>query len=181
MIPLLPTSDVKTESVGTIINLLDSAKDLIYDETDDQLYYLDDNGEKVLAPDLSEGMSKSDEWLCDKLPQPVIDFDQGGSVRKSTEMRSIYTTVCIGNVVDSFKPEIKEFISNYDFGDCSIVESRDKQFDDYSSATDYLKSFSDLNSLRINVIISAAAININTSLEKKKTIYGAQSFLAKRF
>lgn len=159
MIPLLPTSDVKTESVSTIINLLDSAKDLIYDETDDQLYYLDDNGENCLK------VCQSQMSGC------VINYHNQLSILtkgKSTEMRSIYTTVCIGNVVDSFKPEIKEFISNYDFGDCSIVESRDKQFDDYSSATDYLKSFSDLNSLRINVIISAAAININTSLEKKQ-------------
>ena len=55
-------------------------------------------------------MTTSDDWLHTKLPPVFIDVDQGENIRKAEEARSIYSIICMGVVIPSFKTEIKEFL-----------------------------------------------------------------------
>ena len=87
---LLPTNEATVLDSKELYTVLTSAYELGYDEETDALYYIDENGEKFVAPDMSEGLSTSAKWLCDELPDPVIDIDQGGSVRKSGEIKSLF-------------------------------------------------------------------------------------------
>lgn len=165
---LLADEGTKLLSSEQLFKVLTSAYELDYDDGENVLYYIDENGEKFIAPDLSEGLSTSSEWLCDALPIPNIDIDQGGSVRRSIEVRSLYTLVCLSIVFKDMKDEIEEFINSYNFIDYSIDSTTSNGF---TSAADYLKSFTDLNSLQINCVVSAASINLTQAQEKKDALW----------
>lgn len=162
------SDDSFVSDAQSIIKILDSSYDLEYDEVEDVLYYIDKDGEKHVAPDLSAGMTTSDVWLHTKLPPVFIDLDQGGNVRKAEESRSIYSIICIGAVIPSFKPEIKDFLKNYDFNSFTMRKRISRR---YENAVGYLKTFLDENSLRINVIKSCSDINISQSIEKKEQFW----------
>lgn len=146
-----------------VIEILDGSYELYFDDVEEVLYYIDENGEKFICPDLSNGVTESSDWLCDKLPAPFIDFDQGGNVRRIEEARSIYTLVCIGVAFSSLKDEIKKEFKSYDFDEFSYK----MQSGEYESLTKYLDSFLSLNSLYINLIVSSASIRISREIEKK--------------
>lgn len=160
---LLPNEAQKNISSDEIIKILESAYPLTYNNEDDSLKYIDENGLEHIAPDLSDGITISSGWLCDKLPLPFIDFDQGGNIRKIEEARAIYTIVCIGIVLPTFKQEIIEMINLYDFNKMAFKDEDSAM----SSMTAYLNSYLDMNSMRINVIASSAAIQISRAIEKK--------------
>jgi hypothetical protein len=160
---MLPSDDVIQINSEDIIQILEGSYDLIYDEEAEQLLYVDESGEKHIAPDLSAGMTESSEWLSDKLPNPTLDIDQGGNVRKSEEIKALYAIICIAVVIPSFKDEIKTVINSYNF---DAYEFTDKSLG-YGSFLAYLKTFQDLNSVRINSIISASGIRISKIAEKK--------------
>lgn len=165
---LLPSDDDKILNKDDLYKILTSAYELGYDEEQNVLYYIDEKGEKVIAPDLSEGMSTGSEWLCDVLPSPSFDIDQGGSVRRSVEIRSIYTLVCISLVFNELKDEVKQFIESYDFVEMQVSDASNFEF---NSAAEMLKSYTDLNSLQINCVVSAASINLTQSQEKKDSLW----------
>ena len=112
---------------------------------EDELYYIDESGEKFLAPDLSSGMSYSNSWLSEHLPEPTIDFEQSGNIRKADEATSLYKLICRSIVFPEFKKEILDNLSSYDFKNFASNEN----FVEFENIRDYLKSFEDLNSLRI--------------------------------
>jgi len=118
------------------------------------LKYIDENGHEHITPDFSDGITESSEWLCDKLPLPPFDFDQDGNVRRIGEVRSAYTLICIAIIISSFREEIFDVFRKYNF----YFDGSDVAFD---SLSDYL------NSLRINVIVSATSIQISRTTEKK--------------
>jgi hypothetical protein len=155
---MIPTPDDER-----IKKILESSYELFYDESSDVLKYVDENGAEHIAPDLSDGITESSEWLCDKLPLPPFDFDQDGNLRKIDEVRASYTLICIAIIIKSFKDEIFEMFSKYDYKTFSFDGSDVSD----ESLCDYLNSFMNLNSLRINVIVSAASIQISRTIEKK--------------
>lgn len=156
-------SDVEINS-KYIIELLERAYDLEYDEDSDILSYIDENGDRIIAPDLSSGMSLSASWLSDKLPESKIDFEQGGNLRKQQEASSLYKLVCIGVVFESFRTEIKDMLSKYNYTTFAFDGEEAKL---YKSAVSFLTKYEKYNSLRINSVISSANIRISRMQEKK--------------
>jgi hypothetical protein len=163
---MLPSEDVTQINSVDIIRIVESSYNLVYDEEDEQLMYIDENDEKHISPDLSVGITESSEWLSEKLPIPTLDIDQGGNVRKSEEVKALYAIICIAVVIPSFKEEIIAAINSYDF---VAYEFKDDSLD-YGSFIAYLKTFQDLNSVRINSVISASGIRISKIAEKKRRI-----------
>jgi len=45
------------------------------DSLEDKFQYITETGEQLICPDLSEGMSKSAEWLVNYLPPIIFDID----------------------------------------------------------------------------------------------------------
>jgi hypothetical protein len=160
---LLPTTDATIHDASEVINIIENSYPLEYDSDTDELYYLDEKGERQKAPDLSDGISNSADWLSDKLPEPTFDFDQGGNLRKSEEAKSAYSLCCIAIALSSFREEIIEVMNQYDFNEMQFTNDNVN----YVSLTSFLKSFQDLNSVRINTVISSAGIRISRSSEKK--------------
>lgn len=159
----LPDSEEMKYSLEKVIKILESSSHLIYDETNDLLKYLDSDGVEHIAPDLSEGVTESSVWLCDKLPIPIFDFDQGGNTRRIVEARAIYTIICIGVVFSSFKEEILDLFKKYNFSEFSFKNSNEE----FSSMSKYLSTYLDMNSIRINSVVSSASIRMSRSIEKK--------------
>jgi hypothetical protein len=111
-------------------------------------------------------MSLSSEWICEYLPEVFIDIDQGGNLRKSDEAESCYKLCAIGYVLKDFIPKIMEFIEGYDFETMSFID------DTYSkSLKKHLQYFQDMNSSRVNAIISAASLKISSYKEKNESFY----------
>lgn len=165
---LLPKPVEKQLTCDELYKVLTSAYDLGYDDDTNELYYVDDHGEKFICPDMAEGMSTCSEWMCDVLPVPNVDIDQGGSVRRSVEIRSLYTLVCISLVFGDLSDEIRSYIDDYNFTE---FVSGERLYAQYSSAAVFLKSFTDLNSLQINCVVSAASINLTQYQEKKDALW----------
>jgi len=167
---LLPSSDTIKFSPERVIQILEATYKLVYDEDSDELKFIDNNGEETIAPDLSDGITPSSTWLCDKVPVPILDFNQGGNVRRSNEAKSIYTLICIGIVFKNFKSEIKTAFKEYYFKDFSFKSSDAI----YETMLEYLGTFKNLNFIRMNVVISAASIKISNAIEKKDSYWKSQ-------
>jgi hypothetical protein len=103
--------------------------------------------------------------LSDKLPESKIDFEQGGNLRKQDEACSIYKLICIAICIPSFKKEIQAELSKYNFVNFAFDNLNSNT---YASARALLMKLEELDSLRINSIISAANISISQISEKKR-------------
>lgn len=130
-----------------LIDAINRGSDLVYDELTDELFFLDDKGEKILAPDLSSGISTSSDGLVDHLPSVMIDIDQGGNVRRSIESESCYKLSWLAVVIPSYKEEIIEKFYKYGFELMSFKE----KLEDFSLSL-YVQEFQALDSDRINSI-----------------------------
>lgn len=160
---LLPSTDDVGFDTNDVISMLEKSYPLTYNEETDVLEFIDENGDTHLCPDLSIGLSESGTWLSDKLPIPSFDFDMGGNVRKASEMKACYKLACLSVIFKEFSSEISETISMYNDKTFSL----DENVCGYNSLTSYLNSFLELNSLRINCVVSAASIRISQVAEKK--------------
>lgn len=164
---LLPEYDNIQISSEYVIELLEASYPLVYDDDNDTLQYIDANGVTQNAPDLSIGITESALWLCDLLPTPAIDFEQGGSLRKSEEAKALYTITCIGVVMQKFKEDIIEKFKAYNF---KIMSFENNEFE-FDTMVGYLNTYLNLNSIRINAIVSSAAIQISRNIEKKDVFW----------
>jgi hypothetical protein len=165
---LLPDDASDPIDADSLYKMLVGGFDLFYDQETERLYYIDSDGDRVNCPDMAAGMSNSASWVSDHLPLPNMDLDQGGSVRKGSEVRALYTIVCIGGVFVDLKDEIVEFINSYNFLEFigkAVVGEEDQ------SAVSYLKTFTDLNSIVINCVVSAASIKLTQIQEKKSAFW----------
>lgn len=152
-----------------IIREMEQGSELEYDSKTDELFILKDDGTKILCPDLSEGLSEASQWISDYLPEVFIDTDQGGNVRKSDEADSCFKLFSIAFVLKDFKDEIIEILKNYDYENMSPKEASGSV-----SFRQALQKFQNLNSSRINAVISAATYKLSTFKEKNESFYTGQ-------
>jgi hypothetical protein len=162
---LLPDADDEITS-DDMTKIIDSGYGFRYDPLEDELFYIDEHGDEVLAPDLSIGMSKSADWLSTKLPPVEVDIDQAGNVRKGSEADAMYKLLCIGCVLKDYADEIKMHFKNYDYVLMDSISGSG-----FKNMKMLLEQFQSLNSIRINSIISAAAIKISEYKEKSDSFY----------
>lgn len=152
-----------------LINRMEEGSDLEYDSINDVLYCVSDDGTKIVCPDLSEGLSEASEWICKYLPEVFIDTDQGGNLRKGDEADSCFKLFSIGFVLPDYRDEIKEIFIQYDYENMSS--------NDHPSSKSFKQAlgfYQNLNSTRINSIISAAAYKLSSFKEKNESFYTGQ-------
>lgn len=162
---VLPSSTTIIES-DVLIKAINNGYQLEYDSLLDELYVILEDGEKISCPDLSEGLSTSVNWVSDYLPPVSFDIEQGGNLRKSAEAESCFKLLCLALVVSDFRIEVIDHFKNYDFD--RMASMNDFKFSSFRS---HLQKFQDLNSIRINSIISAASVKLSNYKEKNESYY----------
>ncbi len=152
--------DVNAE---TIKNILESPKKL--EIVDGELHYIDENGDKHSCPSYGLSISADGKWLSSKLPNIPFDIEQNGNLRKAEEAQSAYCCACVISVLDdeSFKTELNNVIASYDFSSMMPKEGT-------MSFSELLNDFLNLQSMQVNVIVSAAKYRI-TDLKKDSEIF----------
>lgn len=124
---------------------------------DDQgLFIIDDQGEKVYCPEIFTSISDKGEWLSDKIPDVEFDIDQNGNVRKADEAEALFCCINVSNIIrdSDFKNEVLEIAKEYDFDAMKNRSDGNKNF------RDLLSEWQDLQSVIINILISACKFKI---------------------
>lgn len=165
---VLPSSDVPFSS-ESLLKEINKGSDLHYDSMTDELHVVKSDGTTFKCPDLSEGMSESTKWISDYIPDVFIDIDQGGNLRKGDEAESCFKLFAIGYILSDYKDDIIKSFSNYDY-----MKMCPKAITGTLSFKELLQRYQNLNSVRINSIISAAAYKISNYKEKNESFYTGQ-------
>merc|ERR1712232_128340 len=109
-----------------------------------------------VCPHIDSDVSDSGEWLSDHIPPPNFDIAQSGNVRKALEAESYFicSVICVVLKDEVFTSELNEVINLYDF-DAMMPRNGGNTFNSL------LSSWQGLQSIVINVIISAAKFSIS--------------------
>lgn len=130
-----------------------------YNEDNDRLYYIDENGDYQYCPDIQEGISSSRDWISDSLPMIPFDINQGGNLRKSIEAENIYKCILIAGILKGeFLEEFNKCCVGYDFKEFKSFKTNDLTF------SELLNKWQELQNFTIRVIVSGA--NYKMSSEK---------------
>lgn len=145
------TTPLDTE---TAIKLAKAPVEIFIDNN--KLCYKNDSGDIVECPNIDTNVSDAGYWLSDKIPFPNFDIQQGGNIRKAEEAESCYICCIIAAILkdDSFTKELEDAIKGYDFTKMSSLK-------DNGSFSLLLREWLDLQSIVINVIVSAAKYSIS--------------------
>lgn len=149
----------RTPDLPLIIELFENAS--LIDCDGGGLYYFDDKGEKKYCPEMKTSVSDKGQWLSEKLPSIGFDIDQSGNVRKADEAEALYITIQVAHILkeEIFVKELFDVAKNYDFSNMKNIS------DSLMSFRDLLKYWQTLQSVSINIIVSAAKFKISS--EKK--------------
>jgi hypothetical protein len=130
---------------------------------DGDLSYKNDSGEWCKMPDEEDSVRSSSLFLSDYLPSPWFKTNVYGSISRSSEAEAMYYTSMVCGCLQSqmFYSDFKAIVSNYDFLNYC---SKDINGDCFR---DFLLKLQDLQSFKINCIISSAKYKL--SLQKKET------------
>lgn len=148
---------------NTVLNIL--AKEFHRLEVvDNSLCFINSEGETERCPHVDTNVSDAGYWLSDKIPMPWFDITQSGNLQRAEEAESIYICINICSIFkdDSFKDEFNEVIKAYDFNKMSPVGNS-------ISFTELLTSWQELQSVIINVIVSACKYSISSQKKEEET------------
>lgn len=151
----------KTPDLALVIKIFESP--VLIDFDDEGLFFFDEKGDKSYCPEMKSSISDKGEWLSGKLPQIGFDIDQNGNVRKADEAEALYITIQVAHILKekTFRDELELVAKSYDF------ENMKSFADDGMGFRELLKEWQTLQSVIINIIVSAAKFKI--SAEKKDT------------
>lgn len=139
---------------GKILDLLIKPKGFII--TDRGLVFINEDGDEEECVNYGTNITADGKWLSEKIDSVSFDIEQDGNLRKAQEAQSAYclcTIYCVMN--DSkIKEEIELIASNYNYSTMS-------PHDGFSSFTQLLAVYQDLQSTAINICISASKYNIS--------------------
>lgn len=123
---------------------------------DGVLCYKNENEETVECPNFDTNVSDAGYWLSDKIPDPTFDVLQGGNLRKAEEAESCYICCIIAAILkdEVFTSELEVLFKSYDF-------ERMIGNDDTQAFSNLLREWMDLQSIIINVIVSASKYSIS--------------------
>lgn len=150
----------KSPDLSIIINLFENPSVIFFDELG--LFYYDELNDKVYCPNVLTSISDQGDWLSDKLPSIGFDIDQNGNVRKASEAEALYCCLQVAHIIkdEVFKIELEDVAKAYNFVDM-------KSLNDTLSFRELLNSWQNLQSVIINIIISASKFRISN--EKKSS------------
>ena len=139
----------ETPNLSLIIKMFEEPSEIEIDG--DELFFFDENGDKVFCPDMYVSISDKGNWLSDKIPLIDFDIDQSGNIRKASEAEALFCLVVVGQVLD----EVKEVAKGYDFNAMKPINENGKTF------KDLLNEWLSLQSIIINILVSACKYKIS--------------------
>jgi hypothetical protein len=115
-----------------------------------------EGGDDIICPNFSINISENGKWLSDLLPPCPFDIEQGGNLRKAEEAESAYfcAIVCLVLKDEIFLNEIHDTIKNYNYSEMD-------SYADHLNFKSLLNSWLDLQSVLINITVSAAKYRIS--------------------
>jgi hypothetical protein len=130
---------------------------VLIDCDDEGIFYIDENGDKIYCPSMAFSLSESGEWLSDLLPPITFDIEQSGNVRKADEAEALLCVCFISLILkeDLFREEVLTIAREYDFSEMKPNNSSLGTF------RELLNSWQDLQSVVINIIVSATKFKIS--------------------
>lgn len=133
------------------------------DFDDNGIFYFNEEGEKCYCPEMYTTISDEAIWISDKLPSVDFDVHQNGNVRKADEAEALYCSLIVAHIMkeDTFKKEIQDLALRYDFDKMAPIDVGGNGF------RDLLKDWQSLQSVIINILISAGRYKISDT--KKDT------------
>lgn len=151
----------KSPELAVIIKYFEEPSLIDFDE--EGLFFLEENGEKCYCPVMKTSITEKGEWLSSKLPSLTFDIDQSGNVRKADEAEAMYICMQVAHILKepSFKRELLELSKEYDY------EAMKGGVNGELTFRELLKDWQSLQSVIINIIVSAAKFKISS--EKKDT------------
>lgn len=134
----------------------------LIDFDENGIFFLENN-EKIYCPEMKTSIAEKGEWVSSKLPPIEFDIDQSGNVRKADESEAMYICVQVATIIKEkgFKDELESLIKCYNF------EQMCGRDDDELTFRNLLKSWQSLQSVIINILVSASKFKI--SYTKKDT------------
>jgi hypothetical protein len=154
-----------------LFKLLNEPEIIHFDEDNEQMFIVNEAGERINCPSIEAGVTDSSEWISEFLPMIPIDLEQGGNVRKSAEAENMYKSLLIAGIIKGeFLEQIKRVIANYNYVEMK-GEGTGENF------TELLGHWQSLQSLTIRVITTAA--NYKITGEKKGELGFAHSSLTR--
>ena len=147
-------SEIDSVSLQNLTSFIEEGIFLELDDELEEIYFLHKNGDKVICPEPEFGTSIASEWINDKLPALPFEIEQGGNVRKSLEVETMYEYIIISKIFNNeYYKDIRKILdSNYDF--MNLKSENGFNF------VDLLEKMQSLQSLTINSIVSACQIRI---------------------
>jgi len=130
----------------------------------ESLYFFDGNGDKQYCPEMKTSISDRGEWLSDKLSSIGLNISQSGNVRKADEAEAMYIAIQVAYIIkeESFRSELEKVAKEYDFDNIKTRSDSNLGF------RGLLKNWQSVQSVIINIIVSAAKFKISS--EKKDNI-----------
>lgn len=132
---------------------------------DDGLFYSTEAGDLEKCPTFGANISDDGRWLSSKIPSVSFDVDQGGNLRKGEEAEAAYccAIVCLVVSDEIFSIELDSVINNYNYTTFDGLEGG-------SNFKELLTSWQNLQSVTVNVCVSAAKYNI-TDIKKDTEMF----------
>jgi hypothetical protein len=151
------SEDVNIESTLSMFN-----SSHVIDCDEKGLFFFNEKGDKQYCPEAVLGVPNKGKWLSAKLPTVGFDIDQNGSVRKADEAEAFFCAIQVAHILkdEIFISEFRELAVNYDFKEWVSKK------EDGKSWRELLNEWQNLQSIVINIIISAAKYKIS---EEKKS------------
>lgn len=145
----------QTPDLELILKLFNEPVEIFHDR--EGLYFQSENGDKIYCPKMLTSISEKGEWISDKLPNVCFDIEQSGNVRKADEAEALFCLINVSMILkeDSFKEEVRNFASSYDFNNMKPISDEEKTF------RNLLNDWQELQSSIINILISACKYRLS--------------------
>jgi hypothetical protein len=139
-------------SASQLLSLLDEIKNI--EIRDGELCYIDDDGQLFNCPHVETAVTDCGWWLSDKIPAPNFDIEQSGNLRKAQEAECAYICTIVASILNDkmFNEELEDVIKAFDFNTMTGG----------NTFSDLLNDWLNLQSVIINIIVSAAKYSISS-------------------
>lgn len=121
---------------------------------------------------MKTSISEQGEWISDKIPPCNFDIDQNGNVRKADEAEALFCAICVAHILkdEIFKNELNSIAKVYDFNNMKNIEEDGETF------RDLINSWQNLQSVIINILISAYKYKILDFKKRRREVFERWNF-----
>jgi hypothetical protein len=134
-----------------------------------ELYYVNDDGDKVYIDPRTGNSETLDEFIKDvflKLPPVPFDLYCGGVKRKQQEVASAYTITVVNTFLnDIYSSDIKDVRESYDYDNFKSLKEKGRTF------ADIFKMIQEDSTPIVKFLITCCFTNIAESKEKNEALF----------